>query len=89
MIVDTPPENEQAMNNTISRCSKSQIHRPPPPRNVTAVKRMSRAAAIYEVCALRPVGRQGGLGRRKKDEAGALKLVVRRNRAGPSGEVAL
>lgn len=23
------PENEQAMNNTISRCSKSRIHRPP------------------------------------------------------------
>ena len=62
---------------------------PSPPRNVTAVKRMSRAAAIYEVCAFRPVGRQGELGGRKKDEAGALKLVVRRNKAGPSGEVIL
>ena len=53
------------------------------PRNVTAVKLMSRTAAIYEVCAF-PARRttQPDLGGRKKDEGGTLKLVVRGNKAG-------
>ena len=37
----------------------------PSPRNVNAVKLMSRTAAIYEVCASRPVGRQPELDGRK------------------------
>ena len=69
------PENEQAMNNTISGSSKSRIHRPP----------QRDGGEPYEPAPFRPVGRQPELGGRKKDEGAALKLVVRRNKAGPSG----
>jgi hypothetical protein len=74
------------MNNTIRRCSKRRIHHP---RKVTAVKRMSRAAPKYEVGAFRPVGRQPELGGLKKARGGALKPVVRGNKAGSSGDIEL
>jgi hypothetical protein len=50
----------------------------PSPRNVTAVKMMSRMRSAR----FWPGGRQPELGGRKKDEGGTLKLVVRGNNAG-------
>ena len=61
----------------------------PSPRNVTAVKLMSRTAAIYEVCTFRPVGRQPELGGRKKDEGGALKWCPRKQGRSFSRDVEL
>jgi len=47
---------------------------------VTAVKLMSRAAAIYEVCTFPAQERQPELGGLKKDEGRTLKLVARGNK---------
>ena len=79
------------MNNTISGCYQHDVQRAgftvTPQRD--AVKWMSRAAAIYEVCTFRPLGQQPELDDMKKDEGGAPKPVVRGNKAGPSGDVEL
>ena len=50
------------------------------PPQVTAAKLMSRADAIYEVCAFPAQEQQPELGGLKKDEGGTLKLVVRGNK---------
>jgi hypothetical protein len=65
------PENEQAMNNSISRSSKSRVHRP---HGVTPVRLMNRTAAIYEVCASRPIARPLRFDDRKKESAEHLGL---------------
>jgi hypothetical protein len=56
------------------------------PRNMTAMKLMSRAARYMQSARFRPVGRQPELGGRKKDEGGALKRVVRGNKVGPTAQ---
>jgi hypothetical protein len=57
----------------------------PSPRNVTAVKMMSRRYDRWGLPVFDP-GRQLELGGRKKDECGTLKLVVRGNKAAPSAQ---
>ena len=62
MMANASSKKEEAMNTIIK---SPEFHRPPP---VTAVKRMSRAASIYEDCAFPAQGRQPELGGRKNDE---------------------
>ena len=78
MMINASSKMEQAMNTQSADVQRAGFT---VPRNVTAVKPMSRAAAIYEVCAFPAQGRQPELGGRKNDEGGTLKLVVRGNKS--------
>src|ERR1700730_6816216 len=59
------------MNATISRCSKSRIHRPP----TTGRRRTEKPPRCDMFARFRPGGRQPELGGRKKDEDGTQRWM--------------